>query len=88
MAAGKPVIATAHGGSVEIVEDSVTGYLVPPNRADLLAEKMLLLAKHSDLRQKMGEQGRKRARALFSENLFGQRIEAVIRESFGAISSR
>lgn len=37
----KPVIATSVGGLGEVVRDSVTGYLVPPNDPDSLAESIV-----------------------------------------------
>jgi glycosyltransferase involved in cell wall biosynthesis len=35
-----PVIATAHGGSLETVQDGITGWLIPPGRPDILAETL------------------------------------------------
>jgi len=40
MAMGRPVIATAHGGSMETVFDGVTGWLVPPNDVDSMANAL------------------------------------------------
>lgn len=37
MAAGRPAVATAVGGTPEVLEDGVTGWLVPPGRPDALA---------------------------------------------------
>ena len=34
----RPVVATAHGGSLETVIDSETGFLIPPNDAEALAQ--------------------------------------------------
>lgn len=60
-AVGLPVIATTIGGIPEIVEDDVTGILVPPNDPKSLAEAIIKLASDVKLRRKMGEAGRKRA---------------------------
>lgn len=66
MAAGKPVIAAAHGGLLDIVADGETGILIPPNDADSLADAIEILAADPELRQRYGEAGRKRQEKLFS----------------------
>ena len=40
LAMGRPVIATEHGGANEIVEDGITGWLVPPDDAKALARTL------------------------------------------------
>lgn len=55
MATGKPVIATAHGGPLEIVVPEETGLLVPPRSPSHLAAAMIRLAQDAALRQRMGE---------------------------------
>lgn len=59
MAVGLPVVATAVGGNVEIVEDSVNGILVPPNDPRGLASAILDLLKDKKRSDKMGKTGRK-----------------------------
>jgi glycosyltransferase involved in cell wall biosynthesis len=54
MASGLPVIATNVGGNPELVEDQLTGYLVPPCRPDTIAECALRLATGSELRRRLG----------------------------------
>ena len=44
MAAGKPVVCTAVGGSIEIVHDGVNGYLVPPGDSRRFADAMTKMA--------------------------------------------
>lgn len=65
MACGLPVAATAAEGFVEVVEDNVTGYIVPKNDYEKLAEKLIDLVNDADLRKKMGHSGRKRALELY-----------------------
>ena len=73
MACEKPIVATNVGGIPEVVEDQVTGYLVPPHAPDQMAEKVLELAQDQGLRQRMGMEGRRRVQRLFSwERNFGQ----------------
>lgn len=65
MAAGKPVIATAVGGIPELVEDHVTGLLVPSADVHSLASAMHHLALDPTARCKMGQMGRRKALAEF-----------------------
>lgn len=57
-AAGVPVVGTAVGGTPEIIEDGVSGYLVPPGNADTMAERILEAFDNIDELPEMGRQGR------------------------------
>lgn len=59
MATGLPVVTTRIAGIPELVEDGVSGRLVPPGRADLLASALAELADDPALRRRMGEAGRR-----------------------------
>ncbi|MBU0485943.1 MAG: glycosyltransferase family 4 protein [Proteobacteria bacterium] len=56
-AMGKPVIASAHGGSLETVLPGKTGWLVKPNNAHSLAKALAPAIVDHDLRRKLGRQG-------------------------------
>jgi glycosyltransferase involved in cell wall biosynthesis len=58
-ACGVPVVATRVGGVPEVCVDQKTGFLVPPGDPDVLAEKVITLAKDSELRKQMGVEARK-----------------------------
>ena len=66
MATGKPVVATRVGGIPEIVEDGVSGYLVPRRQPAESADRILRLLKDSELRDKMGACGRRIVESRFS----------------------
>jgi glycosyltransferase involved in cell wall biosynthesis len=66
MAHGRPVVATAVGGLVDAVEDGVTGYLVPPGDPAALRSALERLLGDADLRRRLGEAGRQKARAELS----------------------
>lgn len=66
MAFGKPVIAAAHGGLLDIVADNTTGILVPPNNSAALSEALARLIRDPELRKRMGKEGMARQRAMFS----------------------
>jgi L-malate glycosyltransferase len=59
MAAAIPVVATRVGGSPEIVEDGVSGLLVPPADAEALAVAICRLLKDRALAEKCGQAGRR-----------------------------
>ena len=61
MSAGLPVVATRVGGVPEIVEDGVTGILVPASNPGALAIAMARMAGDRGLRETMGGRGRERA---------------------------
>ncbi len=59
MASSKPVVATNVGGLPEIVVHDQTGYLVEPQNARALAEKLIFFLENEALRNRMGQAGRK-----------------------------
>lgn len=66
MAAGRPVVATAVGGTPEIIEDGVTGFLVPPQDPIALAERVIYLLKEPSLARAMGERARRKVEREFT----------------------
>lgn len=65
MAFALPVVAVAAGGSAEIVEDGVTGLLVPPEDADALSRAIVRLASDRPYAAEIGEAARRRAAARY-----------------------
>jgi len=65
-AAGVPLVATAVGGTPEVVVDGMTGYLVPPGDPAALAERVSELLRDSTARARMSAAGRERMRAEFT----------------------
>jgi glycosyltransferase involved in cell wall biosynthesis len=68
------VVATRVGGLAEVVEDGVTGRLVPPGDPDALADAVLEVLEHKD---KMGEAGRERARR-WHVDAYTERVRALL----------
>jgi glycosyltransferase involved in cell wall biosynthesis len=65
-AAGVPVVATAVGGTPEVIDDGFNGYLVPPGNAGALARRLRDLLGSETRRRAMGRRGRRKVREAFS----------------------
>jgi glycosyltransferase involved in cell wall biosynthesis len=77
MAAGVPVVATRAGGTPEVVEDQVTGWLVPPGDDERLTEAIAHLLSNPDLRKACGERSRQFALANFSMDHVHEEVERL-----------
>lgn len=75
-ATGLPVVATLHGGIPEIVDDEVTGYLVPERDVDALAERLITLAKDPALRLRLGREGRRKMEREYDTRARNEALEA------------
>jgi phosphatidyl-myo-inositol dimannoside synthase len=80
MAHGKPVIGGAHGGAPEVIEDGVTGYLVPHGDPAQLATSIETLLSDPALAQKMGGRGRQRVEREFRFSVFAKSLKKILRE--------
>jgi len=69
-----PVVATGPGGPSEVLEDGVTGLVVPPDNAEALKDAIISLEQDPERRAVMGQAGRLRAKDLFSREVFARRI--------------
>ena len=58
MAMGLPVVSTYHAGIPELIEDGVSGLLVPEYDIDALVEKLSYLIEHPEIWSRMGRAGR------------------------------
>jgi glycosyltransferase involved in cell wall biosynthesis len=85
MACAKPVIGGAHGGIPEIVEDGVTGLLVPHGEAERLAQALESLFNNPSRAREMGARGRDRIKKDYTFEEFQTRLirilDAVLRNS-------
>lgn len=77
---GLPVIATKHGGPVEIISDGVDGYLVDYKDPSEMACRIMELIQDSDKSRRMGERGKEKKRSVFSVSTMIQGIECVFEE--------
>jgi glycosyltransferase involved in cell wall biosynthesis len=88
MAAGTPVLATAVGGPAEIVEDGVSGRLLPPRDPSAWARAAAGLLGDPSARDALAERGRERARD-FARGAYAERlVEVWTRAAAGGRPSR
>jgi glycosyltransferase involved in cell wall biosynthesis len=73
----KPVIATAHGGPLDIIEDNLSGFLVKPNDPEALADKIEYLKNHIDIIKAVGERARRRVEECFTIGKNVKKIELL-----------
>ena len=81
MAMGKPMIATAHGGSLETVVPGRTGWLVPP--LDPKSMSIAIFEALSDLEntEKLGQQGREWVSEHFTTKIMCEKMIALYCEA-------
>jgi glycosyltransferase involved in cell wall biosynthesis len=83
MACGLPVVATRVGGLPEVVDEGVTGLLVPPADPAALAGAMAALWNDPERRDRMGRAGRDRAEERFDVRRMVAQYESLYLEGAG-----
>lgn len=79
----RPLVATAVGGTPEVVKHKETGVLVPPADPKPLAEAMLYLLNHPEEGKRLAERGREIVLQQFSVETTARKIADVYREVLG-----
>jgi len=80
MALSRPVVATRTGGSIEQVENGVTGYLVEPGDSNSMAAGIEKLLESPDRRRNFGQNGRVRFLEKFEFEPFYQKILGLYKQ--------
>ncbi len=83
MALGRPVVATAAGGPLEIVVDGETGLLVPPGDPAAMGAAIVDLLGDGGRRDRLGRQGLSRFRAAFTDDRMAEATVEVYRRALG-----
>jgi len=80
MAAGKALVATKSGGTPEMVEDGISGFLVVPRDPEALADRIAFLCNHIDSAKKMGMAARRTVEERFKIGKHAEETERVYLE--------
>jgi L-malate glycosyltransferase len=78
MASGKPVIASRTGGIPELIRSGENGLLVPKEDPKALAEAIINLIKHKDLREKYSSRGQRNAMNFSIERTVDKTIDVYM----------
>ncbi|RME59169.1 glycosyltransferase family 1 protein [Candidatus Parcubacteria bacterium] len=73
MAMELPVVATAVSGTIDVVDDSVDGLLIPPDSPEALADAMQMIMENPRLASELGKMARKKVERHYS-------LESVARQ--------
>lgn len=88
MACGTPTICSDVGGMPEIVEDGLTGFVVPPNDPAALARRIAELAHDPPLRADMGRRGHERVLERFTWERAARNTVAAYQEDWSGTNAR
>ena len=80
MACGKPVIGGSHGGAPEIIQDGVTGYLVPHGDPIQLATAIQTLLSDPVHAKEMGARGRQTVDHEYRFQNFAKALKKILRD--------
>jgi glycosyltransferase involved in cell wall biosynthesis len=79
MAHGRPALVARIGGLTEIVEDRVSGWVVPPNDAEQLARTIVEIVTHPESWRDYGAAARARFETVFAAPAIAQQLQAIVR---------
>jgi glycosyltransferase involved in cell wall biosynthesis len=83
MACGLPCVATAVGGNPEVIADGVSGFLVPSEQPDLIADRLVAVLTHAELAAQLGSAGRHTVETQFTAHAmadgFAQMYDSLLR---------
>lgn len=85
MGTGLPVIATDRGCLRETVIDGITGFIIPPNVPEAIAEKVVQLVRSPNLQRSMGEASRKRFELHYTLDQFADRLERIFIKTLNSV---
>ncbi len=83
MACGKPAIGGNHGGTPDVIDDGVNGYLIRYGDVGQLVDRLTRLLSDDSLRQSMGAQALAKVQRDFTFARFSAELDAIFEELLG-----
>ncbi len=83
MSVGKAVVATDVNGVRELMEDGISGLIIPPHHPDALAEAILKVIDSPATLENMGRKGREIVRTKFTYNIMADNLEKHLLDRLG-----
>ena len=80
MASGTIAVATNNGGTVDIIQDGVTGYLIPPSSAQAIYERLSIILKNPQQKADIEREAQHRLREKFTAEKMAEATLAVYQE--------
>lgn len=80
MKVGKPVIGARSGGTMELIQDGINGFLYKPGDYKNLAEKIKYFHKDSQLAEQMGLNGYRWASKRFTQDRYGEEVLSILNQ--------
>jgi glycosyltransferase involved in cell wall biosynthesis len=88
MSLGRPAVVTSAGGIPELVENEITGLMVPPGNPQELAEALLRLLHEDGTARRLGEAARLRYEAQYRPEIMTRALEDLFTDLIARRSSR
>ncbi|MDJ0742803.1 MAG: glycosyltransferase [Xenococcaceae cyanobacterium MO_167.B27] len=85
MAMGLPVIGTLHGGIPELIEDGISGFLVPEKDSEAIADKVRHLIEHPEIWSDIGASGRKKVEQTYDMYQLNQQLLDIYHQQLSNI---
>ncbi|MBE9198295.1 MULTISPECIES: glycosyltransferase [unclassified Nodularia (in: cyanobacteria)] len=80
MIMGLPVISTLHGGIPELVNNGVSGFLVPERDSNAIASKLIYLIEHPEIWSTMGQAGHAYVESHYDLNRLNDRLVEIYQQ--------
>ena len=77
MACGKPVIGTTIGSTADMILDGETGYILPADSTEKIADKIVHLVRNPDNCLQMGISARRHAELNFGMEMYVQKVQGI-----------